>query len=83
MTKVEKSKCEKLIDEALRSARRSILYYEEYEVLKGQSGKEVDTLVRLRQSDQNSGYAEGIHQALAMLNYDGERMEELAEAIGI
>lgn len=82
MTKAEKSKCEKLIDEALKSTQRGVAAYEEYEILT-KSGKEVDALVKLRQSDQNYGYAEGIHQALAMLNYDGERMEELAEAIGI
>lgn len=80
MTKIEKARCEKLIEEAERNLENSNIEYSKYERLK-REGKKVDAACALRNADQLCGYAEGIYQALAIIGYFSESMKELTERI--
>ena len=80
MTKVEKARCEKLIEEAERNLENSNIEYSKYERLK-REGKKVDVVCALRNADQLCGYAEGIYQALAVIGYSSASMKELTERI--
>lgn len=79
MTKIEKERCEKLIDEAKRNLENSDIEYSKYERLKEE--KKIDAECALRNADQLRGYAEGIYQALAVIGYSSAGMEELTERI--
>lgn len=79
MTKIEKQRCEKLIEEAERNLNNSDMEYSKYERLKGE--KKIDAECALRKADQLRGYAEGIYQALAVIGYSSESMKELTERI--
>ncbi len=73
MTKVEYTKCEKLMEEAIRKAKDAQKDFID-------ALKEYDQLQRkiLRERGQNHlGYAEGINQTLACIGFKHERMEEL------
>ena len=80
MTKVEKQRCEKLIEEAERNLENSNIEYSKYERLK-REGKKVDAECALRNADQLCGYAEGIYQALTVIGYSSASMKELMERI--
>lgn len=80
MTKLEYGKCEKLMEEAIRKANNSNEDYKAFERLR-KEGKEVDAECKLRLADQEIGYAEGINQALAILNFKHDRMKELSELL--
>lgn len=79
MTKIEKERCAKLIDEAKRNLENSDIEYSKYERLKEE--KKIDAECALRNADQMRGYAEGIYQALAVIGYSSAGMEELTERI--
>lgn len=80
MTKIEKERCEKLIEEAERNLENSNIEYSKYERLKKEE-KEIDAECALRNADQLRGYAEGIYQALAVIGYSSANMKELTERI--
>ena len=80
MTKVEKRRCEKLIEEAERNLENSNIEYSKYERLRREE-KKVDAECALRNADQLRGYAEGIHQALAVIGYSSKSMKKLSELI--
>lgn len=80
VTKKEYEKCEKLMEEAIRKVNNSNEDYKAYERL-CEEGKEVDAKCKLRLADQEIGYAEGINQALAILNFKHNRMKELSELL--
>lgn len=77
MTKVEKARCEKLMEEAIRNAENA---NEEFN--KAKSGKDVYELQMLMESAQNHlGYAEGINQTLVCIGFKHERMKELGNLL--
>lgn len=80
MTKLEKSKCEALLDEAIRKANNSKEDYAAYERLL-KEGKQIDAECRLRVADQEIGYADGINQVLATLGFQHEKMKELSDLL--
>lgn len=80
MTKIEKAKCERLIEEAKRNLEDSNIEYAKYERLKREE-KKVDAECALRNADQLQGYAEGIYQALSVIGYSSESMKALTEII--
>lgn len=79
MTKIEKQRCENLIEEAERNLNNSNMEYSKYERLKEE--KKIDAECALRNADQLRGYAEGIYQALTVIGYYSASMEELTEII--
>ena len=80
MTKQEKDKCEKLLDEIVLSLDRSDSAWKSYEGKK-RDGCYVDAEIRLRSFENHHGYAEGIYQALAVLGYKNEKMIEIGKRI--
>ncbi|SCH16706.1 Uncharacterised protein [uncultured Clostridium sp.] len=80
MTKQEKDKCEKLLDEAERNFDRADTTWKDYENAKS-GGYDVDAEISLRDSENCHGYAEGIYQALAVLGYKSEKMMEIGKRI--
>lgn len=80
MTKVEKQRCEKLIEEAERNLEKSNIEYLKYERLKREE-KKIDAECALRIADQLRGYTEGIYQALTVIGYSSASMKELTERI--
>lgn len=80
MTKIEYGKCEKLLLEAIQKSINSNEDYKAYEQL-SKEGKKVDAECKLRLSDQEIGYAEGINQVLATLGFKHDRMKELSELL--
>lgn len=80
MTKIEKARCEKLIEEAERNLENSDTEYSKYERFKKEE-KKIDAECALRNADQLRGYAEGIYQALTVIGYYSASMKELTERI--
>lgn len=80
MTKAENTRCEKLMNEAIRKAADSKEDYRAYERLL-KDGKQVDAECKLRLADQEIGYAEGIQQVLVCIGFTHERMKELNELL--
>lgn len=77
MTKLEYTKCEKLMDEAIRNAETA---NEEFY----KAGNSYDTTERHileTKAWNHRGYAEGINQVLAVIGFKHERMEELSKLI--
>lgn len=80
MTKQEKDKCEKLLNEAALNLDRSDTEWERYENEK-RDGNYIDAEISLREFENHYGYAEGIYQALAVLGYKSEKMKEIGKRI--
>lgn len=80
MTKIERKRCEKLIEEAERNLNNSDMEYSKYERLKKEEEK-INAECALRNADQLRGYAEGIYQALVVIGYSSASMKELTERI--
>ncbi len=76
MTTYEKEKCRKLLEEAIQVCNRANEEYMEYERLIKEDDK-VNAEVKLRQADYKLGYANGIHQVLAVLRFQNDMMKEL------
>lgn len=77
MTKLEYTKCEKLLDEAIRNAE--IANEEFYKA--GNSYDTTERHILEIKAWNHRGYAEGINQALAVIGFKHERMEELGRLI--
>lgn len=73
MTEQEIKKMDKLLDEALMHARRAKELYAEI--------KDVQTIAScistLRTADSRKSYADGIRQALVILGFKSDKMQEL------
>ena len=80
MTKTEREKCEKLMNQAIRNMESSDEYWNEYEKAKKEN-RVADAEVAIRQFDYKRGYADGIYDVLATINFKHERMKELCELI--
>lgn len=80
MTKTEREKCEKLMNQAIRNMKSSNEYWNEYEKAKKEN-RVADAEVAIRQFDYKRGYADGIYDVLATINFKHERMKELCELI--
>ena len=80
MTKQEKDKCEKLLNEAAMNLDRADAELEDYEDAK-RGGYDDDEEICLRQFEYYHGYAKGIYQALVVLGYKSEEMEEIGKRI--
>lgn len=80
MTKQEKDKCEKLLDEAALNLDRADAEWEDHKDAK-RGGYDDDEEISLRQFENHRGYAEGIYQALAVLGYKSEKMMEIGKRI--
>lgn len=77
MTKTEYGKCVKLMEDAIRNGEKA---REEFVKANESNGKGTFELLRL-QAQNHLGYAEGINQALAILNFKHNRMKELSELL--
>lgn len=80
MTKIECEKCEKLMNQAIMEMERLDEYWDEYEKAK-KDNRMADAEVAMRQFDYKRGYANGIYDVLATINFKHERMKELCELI--
>lgn len=77
MTKVEYTRCEKLMKEAIRKAKDA---QEEFD--KAGSEKDITSKSILLEMAQNHlGYAEGINQTLVCIGFKHERMKELGNLL--
>lgn len=77
MTKLEYTKCEKLLDEAIRNAENA---NEEFY----KAGNSYDTTERHileTKAWNHRGYAEGINQVLVLIGFKHDRMSELGKLI--
>ena len=78
MTKIEYGKCEKLMEEAIRKAKQANEEYKELNII---HADDIRSKLLTRKADQHHGYAEGIHQSLAVLCFKHEKMKELSELL--
>lgn len=79
MTKKELNKCEDLCLEAIRNLEESDEKFQEHEKIA--KGDYKLSTVEQRLADNKRGYAEGINQVLAILNYKSENMTKLNKLI--
>ena len=77
MTKAEKVKCEKLMEEAINHAEAANEDFSNYSVEKD----ETNGRILLERGQNLLGYAEGIHQALVVLGFKHTRMKELSDLL--
>lgn len=80
MTKQEKDKCEKLLNEAAMNLDRADAEWKRYEGNR-RDGCYINAEISLREFENHHGYAEGVYQALAVLGYKSEKMEEIGKRI--
>lgn len=80
MTKIEYTKCERLMKEAIRNVIIAKEMWKKYEKYKKDNNM-VGAETAMRGFDYHIGYAEGINQALVCIGFKHERMEELSELI--
>ena len=80
MTKQEKDKCEKLLNEAALNLDRADAEWKRYECNK-RGGCYINAEISLREFENHRGYVEGIYQALAVLGYKSEKMAEIGKRI--
>ena len=71
MTKLECSRCEKLIDEANKNIYEAKEQWEKYEKYK-EEGNAIKAEIALRDFEFLKGYAEGIYQALTVVGYNSD-----------
>lgn len=77
MTKVEYTKCEKLMEEAIKKAKAANEDFSNYNVEKDETNKRI----LLERGQNRLGYAEGIHQVLAVLGFKHTRMQKLSDLL--
>lgn len=77
MTKIEYSKCEKLVEEAILKTKQAEEEYKEADRYLN-VGNRIAWEVEQRKADQHYGYAEGINQVLVTLGFKHDRMKELS-----
>ncbi len=77
MTKVEYTRCEKLMEEAIQKAKQAKEEFDE-------SGSEKDITsksILLAMGHSHLGYADGINQTLVCIGFKHERMKELEDLL--
>lgn len=80
MSKAEREKCEKLIEEAIHKVEDSKREYSRYKFLL-QNGDAINAEVEQRKADQHYGYAEGINQVLTVIGFKHDRMTLLGSLL--
>ena len=70
MTKLERSRCKKLIDEANEKIYEARDQWEKYKKYK--EGNAIKAEIALRDFEFLKGYAEGIYQALTVVGYNSD-----------
>lgn len=80
MTKLEKSKAEKLIDDALRKYKESQDDWKSYETSKKENNI-TEAKLHLMKFQSNRSYAQGIYQALVVLGFKHPKMEEFTKIL--
>lgn len=77
MTKVEKARCEKLMEEAIQKAKQA-----KKEFNKAESEKDITSKsILLEMAHSHLGYADGINQTLVCIGFKHERMKELEDLL--
>ena len=77
MTKVEYTKCEKLMEEAIQKAKAANEDFSNCNIEKDETNKRI----LLERGQNRLGYAEGIYQVLVVIGFNHERMKELSELV--
>lgn len=77
MTKVEYTRCEKLMEEAIQKAKQAKEEFNKVESEKDITSKSL----LLGMAQNNLGYAEGINQTLVCIGFKHERMKELGNLL--
>lgn len=80
MTKKESLKCEKLLTEAIRTAKQAEDEFSLSEKL-AKEGDKIQSEIEQRKADNHTGYAEGIEQVLSTLGFKHDRMKELQKLL--
>lgn len=80
MTKLEITRCEKLMEEAIRNAETANEDFRKYLVAE-KNKSDLDMEINMRNCDYHRGYAEGIQQALVVVGFKHERIKELQELL--
>lgn len=73
MTKVEYTRCEKLMEEAIQKAKQAKEEFAQFETCDVFS----DKFILLQYAHNHLGYAEGINQTLVCIGFKHERMKDL------
>ena len=77
MTKVEYTRCEKLMEEAIQKAKQA-----KEEFNKAESEKDITSKsILLEMAHSHLGYADGINQTLVCIGFKHERMKELGNLL--
>lgn len=78
MTKIEKNKCEKLINQAIQELIGANELYED-DKKKNKDSKIATMQIRL--ADNKRGYAEGMYNALATVGYKSEKLDKFTQLL--
>lgn len=77
MTKVEYTRCEKLMEEAIQKAKQAKKEFE-----KADSEKDITSKsILLGMAQNHLGYVDGINQTLVCIGFKHERMKELGNLL--
>ena len=79
MTKIEYSKCENLMYDAIQKVKQADEEYKAYNQLI--NNDTIKAEIEQRKADQHYGEAVGINQVLATLGFKHDRMKELSELL--
>ena len=79
MTKIEYSKCENLMYDAIQKVKQADEEYKAYNQLI--NNDTIKAEIEQRKADRHMGYAEGVNQVLAVIGFKHDRMKELSELL--
>lgn len=80
MTKQENTKCIKVLEEAIKAVKQAKCEYTESERFY-KEGDKIKADIEQRKADNHMGYAEGINQVLATLDFKHDGMKELQKIL--
>lgn len=80
MTNTEKTKAEKILDEAIRKHKNAIDDWKEYERCKKENDL-VSAEIYLRKFQDGISYAEGIYNALVTIGFAHPKMKEFSDML--
>ncbi len=78
MTKIEKNKCEKLINQAIQELIGANELYEDDK--KENKDSKIATM-QIRLADNKRGYAEGMYNALVTVGYKSEKLNKFEQLL--